>query len=65
MKAARPRGRAWLQQEAGLTLWQQLDAGGPRAQSAKLESGLSLHVSPARARLPLATRPALMAWGSL
>ncbi len=41
--AARGRGPA-LQQEAGLTLWQQLDAAaaGPKAQ---LESGLSLHVS--------------------
>jgi len=41
--AARGRGPE-LQQEAGLTLWQQLDAAaaGPKAQ---LESGLSLHVS--------------------
>jgi len=62
MKARRGAGGPELQQEAGLTLWQQLDAGrpaGPKAQTGS-RGNLSLHVSqPPGPRLPLAPRPGL------
>jgi len=63
-EGGRRRGRALsLQQEAGLTLWQQLDAGGRRAQ-AQTEFGpfAARQATGQRPRLPLAARLAY-GWG--